>query len=254
MLKFLASLYIAVLALAALPTDGRPAPQASAPAKQRGYEVEIGVIGTYLVIPWPPEAGAAKTAAKTVTETATITVIRTATPPVADKACTPTTMTPTQTSTTSDIYTGHSQTQPSSSEAIEPTASYSSIPGNWEDEMLQQVNAIRAEAGRPPLRIDKRLCKAAQAHSDYQASINDMTHSNPVGGLKERCAKYGVTGNGFAENIASHRKDVTQVVTAWKESPGHYKNMIGDYNIAGFGVRSQFWTQEFVKENAVDVS
>ncbi|KAJ2844435.1 hypothetical protein IWW36_005191 [Coemansia brasiliensis] len=115
----------------------------------------------------------------------------------------------------------------------------------WMQEMLQQVNAIRAEVGKPPLRIDQRLNSMAQAHSNYQASVSTMTHSDPAGGLGDRCSEYGIDWRGVAENVAWNYKDVTDVVTGWKNSPGHYTNMVGDYNVVGFGVTDLYWTQDF---------
>ncbi|KAJ2362735.1 hypothetical protein H4S02_005991 [Coemansia sp. RSA 2611] len=117
----------------------------------------------------------------------------------------------------------------------------------WMQQMLEQVNAIRAEVGKPALAVDQRLNSMAQAHSNYQASAATMTHSDPAGGLGDRCSDYGIDWRGVAENVAWNYQDVTDVVTGWKNSPGHYQNIIGDYNYVGFGVTDLYWTQDFAK-------
>ncbi|KAJ2160657.1 hypothetical protein GGF46_002087 [Coemansia sp. RSA 552] len=124
-----------------------------------------------------------------------------------------------------------------------PVPTYQS--NDWKSQMLQQVNAIRAEVGKPPLRIDERLNNMAQAHSNYQSSASTMTHSDPSGSLGDRCTDYGIDWRGVAENVAWNYKDVTQVVQGWKDSPGHYQNIVGNYNVVGFGVTDLYWTQDF---------
>ncbi|KAJ2076409.1 hypothetical protein H4R24_005710 [Coemansia sp. RSA 988] len=147
---------------------------------------------------------------------------------------------------------GYNTHEPAYSAAPEPTSAYySATPStptdSWKSQMLQQVNAIRAEVGKGPLTIDERLNSMAQAHSNYQSSAATMTHSDPSGSLGSRCSQYGIDWRGVAENVAWNYKDVTEVVKGWKDSPGHYENIIGDYNAVGFGVTDLYWTQDFAK-------
>ncbi|KAJ1939698.1 hypothetical protein EC988_007242, partial [Linderina pennispora] len=55
----------------------------------------------------------------------------------------------------------------------------------------------------------------------------------------------GIDWNGVAENVAQDYPDVTAVMNGWVKSPGHFKNLIGDYNIVGFGYDNGYSTQEF---------
>ncbi|KAJ2843176.1 hypothetical protein IWW36_005642, partial [Coemansia brasiliensis] len=57
----------------------------------------------------------------------------------------------------------------------------------------------------------------------------------------------GINWESAAENIAWNQKTVSEVMTAWKNSPGHYANIVGDYNYVGFGVNDLYWTQNFLK-------
>ncbi|KAJ2850652.1 hypothetical protein GGI22_005356 [Coemansia erecta] len=132
-----------------------------------------------------------------------------------------------------------------------PPAQYSSsgsgYSDDWRQQMLSQVNAVRAKVGKPALIINQQLNKMAQAQSDYQASVSTMTHDNPDGSLGARCSDVGLKWSGVAENVAWNYPDVTSVVTGWVNSPGHYENMIGDYNVVGFAVNNKYWTQDFAR-------
>ncbi|KAJ1901365.1 hypothetical protein LPJ66_000825 [Kickxella alabastrina] len=120
-----------------------------------------------------------------------------------------------------------------------------SAPADWCTEMLSQVNAIRAKAGKAALVLDDRMVLMAQKQSDYQFQIKKMTHDNVSGALTQRCTQVGVKWWGVAENVAAGQKDVTSVVTACKNSAGHYTNIIGNYNIVGFAINGIYWTQTF---------
>ncbi|KAJ2509449.1 hypothetical protein GGI11_005870 [Coemansia sp. RSA 2049] len=127
------------------------------------------------------------------------------------------------------------------------SSSGGSYTNDWKQQMLVLVNQIRAGVGKPALTINDGLNQMAEAQSDYQASIATMTHSNPSGSLGARCSSYGIKWSGVAENVAWNYPDVAAVVQGWKDSPGHYANMIGDYNVVGFGVNNLYWTQDFAK-------
>ncbi|KAJ2740327.1 hypothetical protein H4S06_006140, partial [Coemansia sp. BCRC 34490] len=124
----------------------------------------------------------------------------------------------------------------------------SSDASGWMNEMLTQLNAIRASAGKAALTLSSELSAVAQKHSEYQSSARSMTHSDPSGTLGSRLNALRVAWLGAAENIAWNQKDVSAVMDAWKNSAGHYANMIGDYTSVGFGVSNLYWTQDFVKD------
>ncbi|KAJ2831534.1 hypothetical protein GGI24_001545 [Coemansia furcata] len=130
-----------------------------------------------------------------------------------------------------------------------PSAAPSAAPsnGSWQTDMLNQVNAVRAKAGKAALTLSSQLNTIAQSHSQYMSSTSDMTHSDPAGSLGTRAAAAGLQWMGAAENIAWNQQNVAQVMDAWINSPGHYANMVGDYNSVGFGVSNLYWTQDFIK-------
>jgi len=76
-----------------------------------------------------------------------------------------------------------------------------SIPFNAYD-LIGAVNALRAQYGLPNFNIVGSLMASAQGHSDYQASIQTMTHYGPGGNTaNERAAAAGYSGR-VSENIA----------------------------------------------------
>ncbi|KAJ2398344.1 hypothetical protein GGI05_000152 [Coemansia sp. RSA 2603] len=116
---------------------------------------------------------------------------------------------------------------------------------DWRVEMLNSLNSIRASVGKPPLAISPGLNQVSQAHSAYQLALGRMTH-NDATTLGSRVSSVDIKWSGISENVAAGQTSVAQVMQAWKNSPGHYANMIGDYDIAGFGQSGNYWTQDFV--------
>ncbi|KAJ1962787.1 hypothetical protein IWQ62_003418 [Dispira parvispora] len=120
--------------------------------------------------------------------------------------------------------------------------------GNEADQRkgLELLNVIRQEVNLPPLKFSATLELAALRHSQYQLSINNMTHDDPIGGLGVRARKSGFQGGTLAENVAFGQRDEESVMQSWKKSPGHYKNMINPtYTHVGLAKVSGYWTQFF---------
>ncbi|EGG16650.1 mitochondrial DNA polymerase A [Cavenderia fasciculata] len=117
---------------------------------------------------------------------------------------------------------------------------------------LSLVNAIRAQAGKAALSLSPCLVQSAQFQSNYQANSNQMTHDNPAGDALVRMSSF--TANSLTsagENVAAGYYNDDDVVAAWRQSPGHYANMIGDFLYFGCGMAASstnqvvYWTQNF---------
>ena len=102
-------------------------------------------------------------------------------------------------------------------------------------DILKLVNEHRASIGLPTLQMLAIISTEAQQHSA------DMVQgSTPFGhdGFETRAAHikkpvgfiYGV-----AENVAYGQMTAEEVVNGWLHSPGHKKNIEGDYNFTGIG-------------------
>ncbi|KAJ1920708.1 hypothetical protein H4219_001107 [Mycoemilia scoparia] len=113
------------------------------------------------------------------------------------------------------------------------------------EQMLCLLNQRRAREGLPPLAIHPELMKSAQAHSDYQASIRTMTHSDPSGDIIQRIRSHGLQPQAAAENVAYLQKTVPEVVNAWFNSTEHLENILSTKVYVGFGLRNNAWTQHF---------
>lgn len=121
------------------------------------------------------------------------------------------------------------------------------------NEVLTLVNEIRAEAGVQPLTLDTTLCQAATMRSLEMNYSQQFSHTRPSG---ETCfSVFGTYGIGYrtaGENIAAGQRTPESVVNSWKNSEGHYKNMINaNFNKLGVGMSNMqmgygiYWTQLF---------
>jgi uncharacterized protein YkwD len=123
-----------------------------------------------------------------------------------------------------------------------------------EDAVTTLTNAVRADAGAPPLRTDERLRRAARSHSTDMATRNFVAHVDPDGvAPADRMHRHGHPQPG-GENVAVGQAGATEVVQAWLNSPGHRANLLNpDFTSIGVGVHldrhrdgpGPWWTQNF---------
>ena len=117
-------------------------------------------------------------------------------------------------------------------------------------DVLKQTNKFRKSKGLSELIIHEELNEIAQKHSANMARGRvGFGH----GGFARRDAmarKKISTIHNFAENVAYGPTSGKQVVTMWKNSSGHRKNMLGRYKYIGIGIAKDrkgriFYTQVF---------
>ncbi|KAJ1874293.1 hypothetical protein LPJ57_004829 [Coemansia sp. RSA 486] len=168
-----------------------------------------------------------------------------------------------RTSSSAPSYTSESTQETSASvipttEIEEPTTSSSSAApsststdsgsqvNDWMTTMICRINAVRAAHGAQPLGISSVLNDLALEQSQYQNSIQQMTHSNPAGGLGSRLSSRGVSWSAAAENVAAGMQSAEQAQQALENSSGHLANMVST-NMAyvGVGRINGYYTQEF---------
>lgn len=118
--------------------------------------------------------------------------------------------------------------------------------------LVSAVNNRRAASGLPAYNVNYALMAAAQAHSDYQASIGTVTHSGAGGSRpndRARAAGYGGGAQVFVtENIYGGMNASAEAAVDWWIADGgwHYEGVMSTtYQDIGAGVASSGGTTYF---------
>ena len=108
--------------------------------------------------------------------------------------------------------------------------------------LIDAVNNLRIGNGLPPYQINNTLMSIAQSHSDYQASIGQVTHVGPGGTRpKDRAANAGYGGGAtffISENIAGGTDlSVDGAISMWLGDDPHIQTMLSsNYQEIGAGM------------------
>lgn len=131
--------------------------------------------------------------------------------------------------------------------------------GDVRREFLREVNAIRAEgctcggtylAPTHPVTWNETLEKSAFLHSRDMQNKNYFSHYSKRGkSPADRLKAQGYRYSSFAENLFAakgYTPSVHEVVSAWKNSPGHCKNLMNNtIREMGVGIYKGYYTQLF---------
>ena len=90
---------------------------------------------------------------------------------------------------------------------------------------LSSINAFRAENGLAALRFNAMLDQVAERQARAMAARGDLSHSVD-GTLPDRVRAYGYDVYAAAENIGWNYRSTPAVITGWKNSSGHRKNLL----------------------------
>jgi uncharacterized protein YkwD len=120
------------------------------------------------------------------------------------------------------------------------------------DEVLYYVNEFREHHGLRPLKLNNSIIHEAEKHSIKMAEKNiPFGHA----GFNNRAKRLmtELSANSMAENVAYGNISARKVVDLWIHSPGHRKNMLGNYNLTGIGIASDrhgelYFTQIFINK------
>lgn len=122
-----------------------------------------------------------------------------------------------------------------------------------EKNILYYVNQHRHEMGKADLKMIDPASDVATQHS-----ANMAAHRTAFGhdGFENRVAAIGKQigdVHAAAENVAYGELTAQEVVNGWLHSPGHKKNIEGDYVLTGIGVAKDkngtiFYTQIFLRK------
>lgn len=106
------------------------------------------------------------------------------------------------------------------------------------NEVLEIINAYRAEGGLPPLKLNEELTEIACVRAEEIAWSGDHDHTRPN---LESCFSL-MRENGFSsglagENIGWGFDSAETVCQAWKDSETHYENIMNpDFTETGIGI------------------
>lgn len=104
-----------------------------------------------------------------------------------------------------------------------------------ERHVLELTNVERQKRGLPSLRLDRRLMESARRQANWMARTGVFRHGN----------------SGYAENIAMGQRSSRDVVVAWMNSSGHFRNMMNrGHGAIGIGAYrgkngAMYWCQQF---------
>ena len=109
-----------------------------------------------------------------------------------------------------------------------------------ESEFLEMINKERESLGKHTLTYNSKLTKAAELHAQDMVNKNYFSHTSIDGtSFSKRISNQGYLYRAIGENIAYHSgvPSAEKVFNMWKNSPGHYSNMISaSFSEMGLGV------------------
>ncbi|MCL9683423.1 CAP domain-containing protein [Legionella maioricensis] len=118
--------------------------------------------------------------------------------------------------------------------------------------ILVHINEYRQKHGLSPLKMDDKIVKEAKIHS-----LDMANHRMPFGhkyfnSRIDRLHAQIKNSNAGAENVAYNYKNAQDVVNNWVRSPGHKRNIEGNYNLTGIGIARDkqgkiYFTQIFLR-------
>ena len=123
----------------------------------------------------------------------------------------------------------------------------------WTDQVIEQVNAVRASNSLQPLAKNDLLTQAAQAYAERMADLNFLSHTDPeTGSLPwDRAAQVGYHYSMIAENIAGGQPTPQAVMDGWMNSPSHSTNILSPtlteigVGVCQGGMFGIYWVQLF---------
>lgn len=125
--------------------------------------------------------------------------------------------------------------------------------GGIEKNILYYINEHRKSIGLHSLSIlNEASVKAAEHSADMAAGRTGFGHDGFEQRVKYIASKTGAYA-AAAENIAYGKLTARQVVEGWLNSPGHKKNIEGNYTFTGIGIAKDnkgviFFTQIFIRK------
>ena len=108
--------------------------------------------------------------------------------------------------------------------AISTPALADTVPGG-----IEALNDFRADQGLDPVTANAQLEQAAETHAADLARTGRFSHEGSDGSsVGDRAREAGYRWCFIAENIAKGQRSLPEVMTGWKNSEGHRRNMVAE--------------------------
>ena len=138
-----------------------------------------------------------------------------------------------------------------------PAADWPAARPDLSAQVVDLINAHRAQIGLAPLRVSPTLTASATWKARHMAAYGYMTHDDPGPPAQrtagDRLAACGYPSATWGENIAMGYTTAQAVVDGWLASPGHRANIErADYVATGVGVAGTsqpYWAESFGSVN-----
>jgi len=121
-----------------------------------------------------------------------------------------------------------------------------------EADILRYVNEDRKSKGLKPLKLNDYESSIAAEHSHNMASGRVPFGHDGLTARAKKIRKQLGGINTVGENVASGQMTAKEVVEGWLNSPGHKRNIEGDFTLTGIGLAKDkkgmtYFTQIFTK-------
>lgn len=115
-------------------------------------------------------------------------------------------------------------------------------------DLLAAINYARQSRGRAALTADPQARLAAERHARDLRHSGRLSHQGSDGStVGERVSREGIAWCRVAENLARGQDSAALAVAGWLASPGHRRNLLGDYTRLGIARNGDLWVAVFYK-------
>ncbi|MFJ9948605.1 CAP domain-containing protein [Kitasatospora sp. NPDC091207] len=112
-----------------------------------------------------------------------------------------------------------------------------------EQRFVDRLNAVRAQNGKSPVRLDQTLAQAARCNADQMNQRRVSGHFCDSAGIARGL---GYAWRGFGEIAFYGPTDIDAAVDGWIRSPQHLGIMLGDYTEVGLArTGAASWNADF---------
>jgi uncharacterized protein YkwD len=123
---------------------------------------------------------------------------------------------------------------------------------NMENDILYYVNQHRRSIGLAPLEMNRAESSVAAQHSRDMATGRAPFGHTGVPARKKAIASQVGPLMSFGENVAYGQRSAREVVEEWLHSPGHRRNIEGNFRLTGIGLARDrqgliYFTQVFTR-------